>query len=65
MQIKLVNVHYNDSDKLCATLTNGNIGVQCEDIAWWDELADAEMDALFDEWRELADAGEDGYTFVA
>lgn len=65
MQIKLVNVHVNNSNALCATLTDGTVAVQCEGVAYLD-FADADdMRAVYDEWRELADAGEDGYTFVA
>ena len=63
--VKLVNVHINSKSELCATLTNGVIAVQCEDVLYLDFVDYAAMCAVYEEWCELADAGEDGYYYVA
>ena len=63
--IKLVNVHVNSKQELCATLTDGYIAVQCEDVLFLD-FADADAKfATYMEWRLLAMQNEEGYTFVA
>lgn len=63
--IKLVNVHYNAQNELCATLTNSVVAVQCEDVLYLDFVDDAAMQAVYEEWCELAQANEEGYTFIA
>lgn len=66
--VKLVNVHYafiDGAQMLCATLTDGVKAVQCEDVLYLDFVSYDAMCAVYEEWCELADAGEDGYTFVA
>jgi hypothetical protein len=63
--IKLVNVHTNNKNELCATLTDGAIAVQCEDVLYLDFVDEQAMHDTYDEWCELANAGEDGYNFVA
>ena len=65
MQIKLVNVHVNSAQMLCATLTDGSVAVTCEGIAYLDFADYDSMCATYEEWRELATANEDGYTVVA
>jgi hypothetical protein len=63
--VKLVNVHYNNKNELCATLTNTVKAVQCEDVLYLDFVDYAAMCAVYEEWCELAAASEEGYTFVA
>lgn len=63
--VKLVDVAYNYNSELCATLTDGVVAVRCEDVLYLDFVDYAAMCAVYEEWRELADAGEDGYFYVA
>lgn len=49
---------------LCATLSNTVKAVTCEDVLYLDFVDDAAMQATFEEWCELADAGEDGYYYT-
>lgn len=63
--VKLVDVAYNSKSELCATLTDGVVAVRCEDVLYLDFVDYAAMCAVYEEWRELADAGEDGYFYVA
>lgn len=45
------------------TLQRGKEVTSCDGILIWEaELADSD---LFDEWAELAQAGEEGYTYTA
>lgn len=63
--VRLVNVHINNDERLCATLTDLRVAVQCEGL-WYVDFGDGDdMRATFDEWVALAQAGEEGYTFVA
>jgi hypothetical protein len=64
-KVKLVNVYTNTKQELCATLTDGNIAVECEDVLYIDFVDYDAMAATYEEWCELAEAGEDGYNFVA
>jgi len=50
------------NDVTYATLTNGKVSVTCEDAMYFDFDEEGSMEAAFDEWCELADADEDGYT---
>lgn len=43
------------------TLTNGVQNVTCEDILIWEE---EDLEELFEEWAQYAEAGEEGYTLV-
>ena len=63
--VKLVDVAYNYNSELCATLTNSVKAVRCEDVLYLDFVNYAAMCAVYEEWCELADAGEDGYFYVA
>ena len=63
--VKLVNVHYNRNNELCATLTDGAVAVHCEDVLYLDFVDYDAMCAVYAEWCELADAGETGYYYVA
>jgi hypothetical protein len=63
--VKLVNVYVNSKQELCATLTNSIKAVQCEDVLFLDFVDYDVMCAVYEEWCELAEAGEEGYTFVA
>ena len=63
--VKLVDVAYNYNSELCATLTNSVKAVRCEDVLYLDFVDYAAMCAVYEEWCELADAGEDGYFYVA
>ena len=63
--VKLVNVYVNSAHELCATLTNNTVAVQCEDVLYIDFVDYAAMCATYEEWKQLAQAGEEGYTFVA
>jgi hypothetical protein len=62
--VELVDVEYNYKSELCATLTNGVKAVRCEDVLYLDFVSYAAMCAVYEEWCELADAGEDGYFYV-
>jgi hypothetical protein len=62
--VKLVNVFVNSKQELCATLTNSIKAVQCEDVLYLDFVDYDAMCAVYNEWCELAEAGEEGYTFV-
>jgi len=63
--VKLVNVYINSAQELCATLTNSKVAVQCEDVLFLDFVDYAAMCATYSKWVKLAQAGEEGYTFVA
>jgi hypothetical protein len=63
--VQLVNVYINSKQELCATLTDGYIAVQCEDVLYLDFVDADAMFATYMEWRQLALLREDGYTFVA
>lgn len=63
--VKLVNVHINSKSELCATLTDSVKAVCCEDVLYLDFVDYAAMCAVYEEWCELADAGEEGYFYVA
>ena len=57
--------YYSDSNisgsTVKVTLQRGNEFACCNGIVIWDEeLVDEE---LFEEWKELAEAGEEGYTY--
>ena len=65
MTVKLVDVHVNSKQELCATLTNGAKAVRCEDVLYVDFDSYDAMCAVYEEWCELADADEDGYFYVA
>ena len=62
--VKLTDVAHNVQNELCATLTNGRVAVRCDDVLYLDFVDDAAMQAVYAEWRELADAGEEGYYYV-
>ena len=63
--VKLVDVYVNSAQELCATLTDGTVAVQCEDVLYVDFADYDAMCATYSEWVELANANEVGYTFVA
>jgi len=63
--VKLVDVAHNAQNELCATLTDGNVAVRCEDALFIDFADYDAMCAVYTEWKQLADEGEEGYTFVA
>lgn len=65
MAVKLVDVNYNAQNELCATLTDGTKAVRCEDVLYLDFVDYDAMCAVYEEWCELADAGELGYYYVA
>lgn len=62
--VRLVNVYINNKQELCATLTDGTVAVHCEDVAYLDFVSYDAMCAVYNEWCELAQAGEDGYTLL-
>jgi len=64
-QVTLTNIYVNSKSELCATLTNSVVAVQCEDVLYLDFVNYDAMCAVYEEWCELAQAGEEGYTFVA
>ena len=56
---EIYSVEYNDEGTVDVTLKQGDLFVRCEDIALWDEgTCD---DAVFEEWLEYAEAGEQGF----
>ena len=61
--VKLTNVYVNAQSELCATLTDGTAAVRCEDVLFLDFVDDAAMCATYEEWKQLADAGEEGYYY--
>ena len=63
--VKLVNVYTNAQQELCATLTDGAVAVECEDVLYVDFVDYDAMCATYNEWVELAKTGELGYNFVA
>ena len=63
--VKLVDVTVNHKSELCATLTNGIVAVRCDDALYVDFASYEAMCEEYAEWCELAEAGEDGYYFVA
>jgi len=63
--VKLVNVYINSAQEVCATLTDSNVAVQCEDVLYLDFVSYDAMCAVYEEWKQLAAEGEEGYTFVA
>jgi predicted transcriptional regulator len=64
MRVKLIaETMLADEDGVTyATLTNGSVSVTCEDALHYELDEQDDLDAAFDEWCELADAGEEGYT---
>jgi hypothetical protein len=63
--LKLVDVFVNHKSELCATLTDGTVAVRCDDVLDLDFVDYAAMRAEFEDWCAAAEAGEDGYYFVA
>lgn len=58
--VEIYNVTWAEDGTVDATLRQGDLYVRCEGIGLWDEeLCD---EAVFEEWVEYADAGEDGYS---
>ena len=64
MSVVIESLDANEDGTLTGVLERNGQRVQCDGIAWWDELLDAEMDALFDEWCTLAEIGEEGYVIL-
>ena len=68
-EIEVVSVedagYYSDANAsgstVRVTLQRGNELVECDGILIWDaEMADEDT---FEEWKELAESGEEGYTY--
>jgi hypothetical protein len=62
--IKLVNVHKNDKNELCATLTDDYIAVECEDVLYLDFVDQQAMRDTYHEWRQLALCSVEGYKIL-
>ena len=64
MRVKLIaETMLADEDGVTyATLTNGKVNVTCEDALHFELDTQEDLDAAFDEWSELADTGEEGYS---
>ena len=56
---EVYSVEYNDEGTVDVTLLRDGVFVRCEDIAILEE--EALDDAIFDEWMEYAEAGEQGF----
>lgn len=65
LYVNTVDVSNNDDGTYTAMLECDGVRVRCEGAAWFDEGDNDYMLALFEEWHELAQAGEEGYTIVA
>lgn len=62
--VQLVNVYTNSAQELCATLTDGNIAVECEDVLYLDFPDRAALFNTYMEWRFQALMRKPGYKFV-
>lgn len=55
---------YTSGSTVNVTLMRGNEIAKCEGILIWEAEAQEELDELFEEWRAMAEAGEEGYTYT-
>ena len=64
LNVNVIDVSDNDDGTYTAMLECDGTRVRCEGAAWFDEMDNDYMLALFEEWVELARAGEEGYRIL-
>jgi hypothetical protein len=64
LYVDMRDVADNTDGTVSATLVCDGVAVRCEGIAWLDEMDNDERMAVFEEWHELAQAGEEGYVIL-
>ena len=53
---------YASGETVDVTLQRGDVQVCCTGILLWDDSDD--LNAVFEEWLELAEAGEEGFSYT-